>query len=349
MLAHKIIKCKIIELTNSKRYALDSEYNNMQIVFEFIRHGVHELADKVEVSSFTKSINLWKDHKGPSVWLRNDSIKLGKGSTRITSNWIKISVKAKRGGIWLPVKPHEEIPSDVKIADSQLIKKGDDYWIHLVIKKEVPEISCSNAIAIDLGERFMATVCGSSFKQPLFYGRDVRGIRRHYAWLRKRLGNKKLPKKIKLIGQKEQRKVDELLHNISKEIVDLAVTTNSQIFIGDLKNLSESAQNKGKRMRRIVGNMPYSKLTKMIEYKAGWQGIPVTKVSEKYTSKNCSRCGEEGKRVNQGLFKCPSCKYQVNADFNGSKNILNRGLKTISSQDGAIASGPQTAPDAVSA
>jgi len=157
-------------------------------------------------------------------------------------------------------------------------------------------------------------------------GRQVRGIRRHFAWLRKRLGKKKLLNEIKRIGQKEQRIVDAYLHEISRNIVNIATRNNSVIVLGDLKGIRSAAKGKGKRFNRIVSNMPFYRLTQMIQYKAKWEGVPVLKVNERGTSKTCSICGSEGKRPYQGLFKCDSCDYQANADFNGAKNILKRGM-----------------------
>jgi putative transposase len=83
-----------------------------------------------------------------------------------------------------------------------------------------------------------------------------------------------------------------------------------------------------------------NKLSFFIEYKAHLKGIAVIKIREDYTSKTCSRCGEKGKRVKQGLFKCPSCKYQANADYNGAMNILKRSWEHVS-KDGAVAFSPE--------
>ncbi len=57
--------------------------------------------------------------------------------------------------------------------------------------------SYSNILAIDLGSKVTATVCGSFDNKPIFLGREVRGIRRHYQYLRTQLGRKKLLKKIR--------------------------------------------------------------------------------------------------------------------------------------------------------
>lgn len=93
--------------------------------------------------------------------------------------------------------------------------------------------------------------------------------------------------------------------------------------------------------------MPYYKLTQMIEYKAKWEGIPVLKVNERGTSKTCSECGSEGKRPYQGLFKCSTCEYQANADWNGSKNILKRAFDYMS-EAGVLVNAPITEPFLVS-
>ena len=46
---------------------------------------------------------------------------------------------------------------------------------------------------------------------------------------------------------------------------------------------------------------------------------------EAYTSQTFSRCGAKGLRVS-GFFQCPHCSLNLNADYNGAKNILKRAL-----------------------
>ncbi|MFH1971847.1 MAG: transposase [archaeon] len=140
--------------------------------------------------------------------------------------------------------------------------------------------------------------------------------------MRKRLGRKKLLKKIKAIGQKERNKVNNLLHEISKEIVKWAEKTKSIIVLGNLKGIRKSA--KGKVLRRLINSFPFYKLTKMIQYKALQKGLQVFRVKEYNTSKLCHNCGNMGKRINQASFSCSHCDLQYNADLNAARNILNR-------------------------
>ena len=46
---------------------------------------------------------------------------------------------------------------------------------------------------------------------------------------------------------------------------------------------------------------------------------------------------------NNGLFKCYSCGAELNADYNGARNIMRRGLGLVSKL-GAEVNQPGTAP-----
>ena len=178
-------------------------------------------------------------------------------------------------------------------------------------------------LAVDLGERTIAStvlLCDGQISHPHFYGKDVRGIRRHYAWLRKRLGERKVLKTIRKVGHTEKRKVNAVLHRVSKAIVAEAKRENAVIVIGNLRGIRERANGKGKRFNRIVGNMPFYRLSQMIEYKAVQQGILVVSTGEAYRSRNCHVCGCDGDRKSQGLFVCRHCG-EYNADLNGAINI----------------------------
>ncbi|MGQ9468734.1 MAG: zinc ribbon domain-containing protein [Nitrososphaerales archaeon] len=106
-------------------------------------------------------------------------------------------------------------------------------------------------------------------------------------------------------------------------MVSFALASNSYIALGDLTGIRKRASGKGKRLNRVVSNMPYYRLTKMIEYKAMMVGISVITTSEAYTSIACHICGCEGKRKTQGLFLCPNCG-EYNADLNGAINIAKK-------------------------
>jgi len=330
MLVKKTFKFKIINPTKTKLKILEQEYEKLNLFLKTgIDLGVYS-ANKQQALRFYKKVIQEKEYP---LSIRKDLLKFSDKGT-----FVRIPVKDRKGGIWLPIKAYQPI-SNFEICESKILRKGNIFFIHITAQKKIePERTYSSILAIDLGEKVIATTVLSSMQRPKFYGTEIRGIRRHYAWLRKRLGKKKLLKKINTMGDKEKRTVNDILHKISKEIVEHAKKNNSIIVLGNLKGIRKNS--KGKRFNRIVNSMPFHKLTRYVVYKANWEGIKVVKVDEKGTSHTCSKCGAIGKRSVQGLFKC-QCGYQVNADFNGAKNILNRSREYIS-RDGAVVNQPLT-------
>jgi transposase len=75
----------------------------------------------------------------------------------------------------------------------------------------------------------------------------------------------------------------------------------------------------------------YYDLQTKIEYKAKEKGIDVVKINPQYTSQRCSKCGftDERNRPSQSVFKCISCGYERNADYNASQNISIKGIDKI--------------------
>jgi len=322
------VQCGVVKLTKLKQNILDREYNNIQDAIQLGSNNLEELSifENLKLYSANKqqAIRYFKKYKFKEypISLRHDLINLKKAK----SFWfLKIPVYDVRGGIKIPIKPHREFPDKFSLCESKLIKKNNKYIAMITIKFDTPKLRrCSSVLAVDLGERFTATAVllqDRNVMKVRFFGKEIRGIRRHYSWLRKRLQEKGLTKVVKRIGQKENHCVNNILNRISKEIVSLADSANSYIVVGDLKGIRKST--KGRRFNRIVSNMAYHKLTQMIKYKAEMLGISVIEVDETNTSKICHICGEVGKRKTQGLFVCKTCgKY--NADLNGAINIYKR-------------------------
>lgn len=244
------------------------------------------------------------------------------------SYFAAITVKP-RVRIWCPLRTKQSLEG--KVHDSTLLKRDGHYELHLTISKEVEINTHPCAIlSVDMGEKVIATAVllrnsssTSNQSRPVFMGTRVRGLRRRYAYLRKKLGQKKLMRVIKRLEDVEARKVNAILHKISKDLVQIAKENNAVILLGDLSGISK--KDRGKRMNRIVASMPFYRLKQFITYKANWEGIPVLETKEWYSSKLCHKCGTDNtSRPHQGLFVCHACGYQCNSDFNGAFNLAKR-------------------------
>jgi len=314
------IQCGIVALTKRKRQFLNDEYDKLQ---HFLQTGENlglYSANKQQAQRFYKVVKKGKEYP---ISVRCDLLKIKRIGNAVSEHWAKIPVKGTRK-LWVAIKPHRAFPEGFKVCESKLYRRDGKFYLNVAVTGEVGlNMSFHKVLAVDLGERTIATtvlLCNGVISKPHFYGRDVRGIRRHYAWLRKRLGEKKALETIRKVGHTEKRKVNAVLHRVSKAIVEEAKRENAVIVIGNLHGIRDRAKGKGKRFNRIVGNMPFHRLSMMIEYKAVQQGILVVSTSEAYTSSTCHVCGCEGDRKSQGLFICGHCG-EYNADLNGAINI----------------------------
>jgi len=283
------------------------------------------------------------------VYLAHYDLQLERRTTKHCKVWVRIPHKPRKP-IWLPLRMSKDAESTLfasKLHDSKIVSGRDGrFWMHFTVTREVTPIQPRAVLAVDLGEKCLATTVllgQTGFKEPRFYGKQARGIRRHYSWLRKRLGERKLLRVVRKVKDTERRKINTLCHQISHEIVEQAKAEDAVIVLGDLKGIR--SRTRGRRMNRILSAMPYHKLTQQINYKAAWEGITVTKLNERGTSKTCHRCGSMNTtRIKQPIFECHSCGLIYNADLNGAMNIAKRfceqGLR-----NGATGSWPLTLPE----
>ena len=140
---------------------------------------------------------------------------------------------------------------------------------------------------------------------------------------------------IKKIGDHEERIANNIIHKITREIVNRAIETDSLIVLGKLKGLRNRkkkegrGRGRGRKFSRKLSGFQYFKFTEYLTYNAALAGIKVIKIFENWTSQTCRKCNQRGTRRTQGLFVCKTCGEE-NADRNASFNIAYRALGYIS-------------------
>lgn len=342
----KTIKAKIVLPTRRKEALIGQEFQN----FQFRLRGDYTVPLYSATAQQADRLNRKlkgqpKPGKFYPLVIRRDVFRIEHRETKIAQWWAKIPVANVRGGVWVALNFANRQAEALKhsIRETKLCRSRSGWYLLITVEKEVelPQQDAEVALAVDLGERFIAASVefADGVRSPKLHGREVRGIRRHYAWLRTRLQEKGTNRTIKRIGNKEKRKVKDICHKISRQIVNRAAELQAQgyavkIAIGDVKGHRKG--NKGRRFNRIRSSMPSFQMKQMISYKALWAGIPVELVPEAYSSKTCHRCGQQGKRQSQGCFVCEYCALQYNADLNGAANIAKRSLGYILSDGAAL-------------
>ena len=271
--------------------------------------------------------------------------RFSKTKNVLTPYWLTLSL-SKEQRVSLPIvfgerqkqRIEEALRGEWAFTTVEMVKRDGEWYAHFVLKKtvEVPD-EPESIIAIDRGEHNLAVAVAISKNNPkpmkgqFWRGSEIKRIRGLYAHIRRRLGEKKLLKKIKELGGRERRKVNQQIHIIANQIIKYAKEFPKPVIVMENLNGIRRRFKKSKKINRRFHSLPFRKLQIYIEYKALLEGINVMYLSEKETrstSKTCHRCGYVT-QVKGRAFRCPNCGMVYNRDLNAAVNIayaLMRGM-----------------------
>lgn len=186
--------------------------------------------------------------------------------------------------------------------------------------KEDPKFEIKTHLGVDCNT--VGNLCTIAVKETgkvFKFGKYALHVRRKYKAMRRRLQKKGKYKKVKNIGNKEQRICRDINHKISRKIVDLAVANKSVIRFENLKGIRKSKKS-SKPFRGTLNSWSFYQLQQFVEYKAQQAGAEVLYIDPYMTSQCCSKCGHIGNRTKKD-FECLNCGHFEHADVNAAFNI----------------------------
>ena len=229
--------------------------------------------------------------KKPCCYVNNQNFKINDSFIEfpviIDGKSKRISVKTKMSD------KQKSVFASYKLGTMRIVVKGNTLVAQIVY--DADEIAFSddgNVMGVDLGIKCPAvSYCsGGSVK---FYGngRKNKYMRRHYKYLRRKLGIAKKPDAIKRINNKEQRIMKDIDHKLSHDIVATAVAHNVKVIkLEQLQNIRSTTRTSRKN-NPSLHTWSFYRLAQFIEYKAKLAGIKVEYVNPAYTSQKCPVCG----------------------------------------------------------
>jgi putative transposase len=125
---------------------------------------------------------------------------------------------------------------------------------------------------------------------------------------------------------RQTRRINQFLHKISKDIVLKAKEHNSVITFENLKGIRKlyrKGNGQGNAYRRRMNGWPFYELQRQIQYKAAWEGIPVSFVDPRRTSMLCPICRGllQEDEQNRRKLMCINCMKSMDRDVIASLNI----------------------------
>ncbi|QGA54569.1 transposase [Sulfolobus sp. E5-1-F] len=202
--------------------------------------------------------------------------------------------------------------------------------------------------SIDLGIVNLATVFIENGKWFLFRGGSVLSQYEYYSKkiviTQKKLAIHKQnrSRRLSMLYKKRSLFMRHVINSLARRVMDILNKEGvSEVRVGYPKEIAKQHGNK-----LTVNFWRYNIIIQRLKEVGEELGIKVIEVSEAYTSKICSLCGEihPHGRVHRGLFRCPHTRKVINADLNGAINILHSPESQGSSYRGIGVIGLKTQP-----
>jgi putative transposase len=257
----------------------------------------------------------------------------------------------KNAGLVLPsglaIAVQTKRPRDT-IAMVRIVPKATHYVVEVVYEAAVEPAAVQPHLvaSIDIGVNNLAAITSNKlgFRPLLVNGRPLKSLNQHYnktrAQRQKALpGKQETSRFLDHLTDHRTRAINYYLHVASRAIITLLVKEGiGTLVIGKNVGWKQEA-NMGKRNNQTFVFIPHARFIALLQYKAALVGIQVILVEESHTSK-CSFLDLEsighhdrylGRRVKRGLFRAASGRM-VNADINGSYNIMRRAVPSVVQQ-----------------
>lgn len=278
----------------------------------------------------------------PKLWTKNDKrckkILIDAVDAR-TGEIVKGSTTL---GMMLPLEcspRQKQALIDGTAKTSKIYKKNDEYFLAVAIEFKVESRETEYVLGIDRGICEVASyavrhkVTGKVVEQGTF---DGIALREH---------QRLLEMKQKLSQAKGRRIIsgwsnyaNNLMHNISKEIVHIADKWTAQVVIEDLSAIKNGSHHKRKfgarkgGFRRMLSRQQYGKLESQLTYKLQSIGLPKPlMVRAAGTSCTCPKCGSDNKENRlkdteelRAIFHCQNCGHKAHSDINAAVNIAGK-------------------------
>ena len=194
-------------------------------------------------------------------------------------------------------------------------------------------------MSIDLGLDNLATVVTNIGLNPIIVnGKGLKSNNQYYnkkqayyQSIAKSMNDKFYTNRLYRLTQKRNFKIEDVLHKISRVIVNLAISNDIHtIVIGNNKDWKQSIS-LGRRTNQSFVSIPHQKLINKIMYKARNVGINVILVEESYTSGTSFLDDElpikanydKTRRIHRGLF-ISNQGVRINADVNAAYQIMKK-------------------------
>jgi putative transposase len=283
---------------------------------------------KSKLNDFRKTRKKKLNAKIP--YYKKPYVIVDKRSYKIIGNTLLIGVRSGRSHVGIPLNTHTmRWISDPCIKIGTITITSDT--ISLSISKETESIKPIEFVGIDTNLNNISAAHSDGQVDVFSDVAKITLIKERYRKVKShfRRNDVRIRKKIfQKYGTKQRHKTKQIIHNISKELVD----QKKQLILEDLKGIRKlyrKGNGQGKKYRSKLNDWPFYEFRKQLEYKSKWYGgIVVIKIKPNKTSSRCSICGAKSIPEENRQIRC-HCGHSEDRDINAARNILYKGMPVV--------------------
>lgn len=270
-------------------------------------------------------------------YVRNTNYSFVKQGTLISLNVLGKRIKVKFNDKYT----QDWFTQNAKLGTAKLVQSCGHWFLHIPVTMELDswnKTTNKHIVGIDRGLRQLMTIYDEYGNTKFFNGKSIAYKRKKFAYLRRQLqskGTKSAKRHLKKLGQRENRWMTDVNHQLSKTLVDY-YGSDTLFVLEDLTNVTFERRYTTKDATHDLHSWSFYDLAMKLTYKAHKKGSEVLTVSASYTSQRCPKCGQIRKNNRNHrlhLYKCDHCGFTTNDDRIGAMNLYDLGKQYIAGNE----------------
>ena len=216
-----------------------------------------------------------------------------------------------------------------QIKRVRLVKRADGYYVQFAVQADrtCDHQPTDKAIGIDVGlKAFYTDSDGNTVANPHYLRKAekrLKRLQRRVSKKQKRSKNRR--KAIKRLA-KQHLKVQRQRQDFTCKQASALVQSHDMVAFEDLQ-IARLLKNH--HLAKSISDASWGLFLRWVRYYGGLHGIPIIAVPARFTTQDCSGCGERVKKsLSIRTHVCRHCGLVLDRDHNAALNILDLAIRT---------------------
>ncbi|WP_408011782.1 RNA-guided endonuclease InsQ/TnpB family protein [Pseudalkalibacillus sp. A8] len=221
-------------------------------------------------------------------------------------------------------------PLEGTIKQLIIKRQGKKWYAIFCVERQAlpPSIDTNRAIGIDVGlNKYAVLSNGLEIKNPRFLRKKEKQLKKAQRTLSKKkkgsLNYIKQVQKVRSLHEKVANQRRDFLHKLSYNL-------SKDYSVVAVENLNICGMVRNRKLSKSISDAGWGMFRNMLLYKCEKHGGLLKKVEPKYTSQDCSYCGNRVKKsLSIRTHICTKCGTVLDRDQNAARNILQKALEEL--------------------